>query len=376
MTLQQQHIVKSDPLNPKIEYEDTYAKDSLSEVSPADVDISSNYVSLSHLFDKLRGGEINLETAFQRNNIWNKGQQSRLIESILVRIPIPAFYFDGRDDRNWLIIDGQQRIATFYNFIIQKKLKLENLEYLPQFNGSTFDDLPRDLQRRLLETEVPVFLVNPGTPKDVIFNIFQRINTGGISLKPQEIRNALNHGTPADLMIKKLAKSKAFKHVTGEAVSSERMEDQYIITRFLAFYLTEYQDYTPELEKFLNVNITKFNELSEVERGEIETQFIKAMNTSWEIFKDDAFRKRFNLDDTRNPFNKALFEAWAVNLARLNDKETQKVIQRKEVLNDIFIDELNSDKNFLKSVSSGTGDTKNVKKRFKTIHQIIQQAIQ
>jgi len=292
-----------------------------------------------------------------------------------VRIPIPAFYFDGRDDRNWLIIDGQQRIKTFYNFIIEKKFKLENLEYLPQFNGSTYDDLPRDLQRRLLETEVPVFLVNPGTPKDVIFNIFQRINTGGVSLKPQEIRNALNHGTPADLMVKKLADSKVFKRVTGEAVSSQRMEDEYIITRFIAFYLTDYQNYTPELEKFLNKNITKLNELSETERAEIQTQFAKAMNTAWEVFEDDAFRKRFNLNDTRNPFNKALFEAWAVNLAQLNKEQTQQVIQRKEILNNIFIDKLNTDKSFLKSVSSGTGDIKNVLRRFKTIYQIIQEAI-
>ena len=375
MTLQQ-HTVKSDPLNPNIEYEDTYAQDSLSEVSPVDVDISSNYLKLNHIFKKIEEGEISLETAFQRNNIWNKGQQSRLIESILVRIPIPAFYFDGRDDRNWLIIDGQQRIITFDNFIIKKKLKLENLEYLPQLNGSAFDDLPRDLQRRLLETEVPVYLVNPGTPKDVIFNIFQRINTGGISLKPQEIRNALNHGTPADLMIKKLAASKAFKRVTGEAVSPQRMEDQYIITRFIAFYLTDYQNYTPELEKFLNINIAKLNKLNNIEREEIQTQFTKAMNTAWQVFEEDAFRKRFNLNDTRNPFNKALFEAWAVNLARLDDEETQQVIQQKQILNNIFIDKLNTDKNFLKSISSGTADAKNVQKRFKTIHQIIQQAIQ
>lgn len=367
--------IKPDPLNSKIEYEDTYAQNGLSEVSPIDIDISSDHISLNHLFEKLRKGEISLKTGFQRNNIWSNTQQSRLIESILVRIPIPAFYFDGSKPTEWLIIDGQQRITTFNNFIINQTLILENLEYLPNLNGCKYDGLPRDFQRRILETEVPIFLINPGTPISVKYNIFHRINTGGTSLNSQEIRNALNHGSLADSIIKELSQLKIFKKVTDGAVSADRMEDQYIVSRFIAFYVLEYKNYKPELEKFLNTAITRLNELSESKQFELKQQFTKAMNLSWKIFGTDAFRKRFNSEDVRNPFNKALFEAWSVNFANLSDIQIERLIEKKEFLKDLFMQKLNTDKSFLKSISSGTGDTKSVQKRFEIIHQIIHQII-
>ncbi len=367
--------IKTDPLNPEIEYEDTSAQNSLSKASPIDIDISSDYISLNHLFEKLKRGEISLETGFQRNNIWNETKQSRLIESILVKIPISAFFFDGSNPSRWLIIDGQQRITTFNNFIINETLALENLEYLPSLNGLEYKDLPRDFQRRILETEVPMFLINPGTPVEVKYNIFQRINTGGISLNSQEIRNALNHGTNADLIIKELSRLKVFKKVTDSAVNSVRMEDQYVINRFIAFYLLGYEMYKPDLEDYLNKAIRELNKLAQPKQLKLKQQFIKAMNLAWNIFEEDAFRKRFNQKDYRNPFNKALFEAWTVNFANLSDVQIEKLTKRKEFLKSEFMERLNTDKKFLKSISSGTGDTKNVHERFKTIYQIIDQTI-
>lgn len=369
--------IESTPNNPSIELEDTSNFSGQLEESYAlnDVDISSRRIKLEVLIDRMQGDEINLETGLQRKaNLWNQTQQSKFIESILIRFPLPVFCFDGSEENNWLIIDGLQRLSTLHSFIIEKSFTLINLEFLEKFNGFPFQNLPRDLQRRILETEVPVYLINPGTPKNVKFSIFKRINTGGIQLNPQEIRHALNQGIAADF-VKELAEFDDFIKATGSALKSERMEDREFVTRFLAFYINSPEDYKPELDTFLNNTMLEIPKLSPTKRLEVKQAFLQAMSLAYEIFGEDAFRKRFKPDAGRNPINKALFESWAVNFAQLNNEEETILRSKKEQLKINFWEKLNTDEDFVKSITSGTGDKKNVLKRFNTIQEIIQKTI-
>jgi hypothetical protein len=347
----------------------------LKPFDPKKIDIQTKQMILDAIFRRLQYNEIDLLTGFQRKgDLWDETQQSRLIESILIRFPLPAFYFDGSDDNKWLVVDGLQRLSTFKNFVVEKKLRLQNLEYLTQFNDKTFHELPRDLQRRIEEHEITVYIINPGTPIDVKYNIFKRINTSGLVLKPAEIRHALNQGKPADL-ISELSQLEEFKEATSHSIPSERMSDRDYVTRFVAFYLYPATAYQGDLEQHLNTAMYAINSLNQEKREEIKNNFISAMRTATQIFGSDAFRKRYHTEDKKRRLNKALFEVWAVLLSKLTAEQQQKLIHHaKQVKQDVMA-LMKSNAEFKKSIGAAAGNKKSVITRFSKIHALIEKVL-
>jgi len=345
--------------------------------NPKKIDIQTKQMILDAIFKRIRRQAINLNTGFQRKgDLWDATKQSRLIESILIRFPLPAFYFDGTNDDHWRIVDGLQRLSTFKNFVIEQSLRLQNLEYLTQFNGKFFEELPESLQRRIEEHEITVYIINPGTPDEVKYNIFRRINTGGLILEPAEIRHALNQGLPAEF-VQELAEYTEFLDATTESISTERMLDRDFVIRFLAFHLLPFNEYRGNLEEFLNKAMSALNRVSASDLENIRSSFKKAMVAALQLFDEYAFRKLYDRDDTRRrPLNKALFEVWSTLLARLTDEERQKLINKKDKLVRLFINEMNTNDAFHISISAATGKKPNVLKRFNTIDEIIRKTLE
>lgn len=210
---------------------------------PSKTNIVSKTQSVDSWAKRIAHGEIDMAPEFQRHaDFWSAEKMSRLIESLLIRIPLPRFCFDGSDDNQWLIVDGLQRLSTLKRFLVEKELALTGLEYLKDYDQFRFEELPRDLQRRIEKTQVTLHIIQAGTPREVKFNIFKRINTGRLSLTPQEIRHALYPG-PAAGLLAHLAKSEEFQAATAGNVSPRRMTDQEMVLRFLAFRITGYQRY-------------------------------------------------------------------------------------------------------------------------------------
>jgi len=346
---------------------------------PELIRVETRPMTIDLLLQRIKYDELNLTPDFQRKDgIWNPRTKSRLIESILIRIPLPAFYMDATDEDKWVVIDGLQRLTTLKNFVNDQSLKLSELEFLTQLNGKTFNELPRNLQRRIIETQVTVYLIEKGTPSKVKFNIFKRINTGGLPLSLQEIRHALNIGKSTELL-EELSKLPEFSQATAGSIPSHRMSDREFILRFLAFVIEPYDDYkATEFDSFLSDVMIKINGMDEQKIEELKRKFSRAMTTAYKIFGKDAFRKRYKLDASRSLVNKALFESWSVNLSNLNDREVQILIERQEQLREGFLRLMNDrevEPRFDSAISQGTGDTRKVKRRFSAIKQLIQEVL-
>lgn len=346
---------------------------------PTKIRVDTRPMTIDLVLDRIIHDELDLAPEFQRHpGIWKNVARSRLIESILIRIPLPAFYMDATDDDKWLVIDGLQRLTTLKQFVIDKQLRLRGLEYLTEINGKTYDNLPRKYQRRILETQITVYLIEKGTPPEVKFNIFRRINTGGLPLSPQELRHALNQGK-ATKFLAQLADSREFKQVTCLTNTRKqlRMEDRDFVLRFLAFSITPYNDYKAKsLDVFLNETMADINTKSDQDLNHLKHKFLQVMVVVYEIFGEYAFRKRsLENPNQKNPLNKALFEAWSVNFSNLNDQQIQILRERKETLIDKFINLMNKDDKFMNSISQGTDSSSKVKYRFSTIENLIKEVL-
>jgi hypothetical protein len=339
---------------------------------PSLIDVDVTPFTVFQIMRKIKLGEIDLQPDFQRLLVWDKTRQSRLIESILIRLPLPAFYLDAVNDDCWLVIDGLQRLSTLDKFCNKNKLRLQNLEFVTELEGKTFNELPRKYQRRIEDTKLNVYTIQPGTPSEVKFTIFSRINTGGLVLTAQEIRHALFQGKSTGLL-KKLASSEEFKSATTNSIKSKRMDDRESILRFFAFHLKSYKEYRhSDFHRFLSDTMRSINDLSQQKISELEETFLGAMRKAKAIFGPYAFRRMYTKNGKRYPISKALFEIWSVSLV---DYDLDSLIKYREEIVNEFIKIMNEDYYFDNSISQGTGSRKKVYKRFRTIKELLARVV-
>ncbi|WP_282778020.1 DUF262 domain-containing protein [Phaeodactylibacter xiamenensis] len=343
---------------------------------PKDINITVEPKALFTILSRIRSGGIDLNTEFQRSgDLWNTYYQSRLIESILLRFPLPAFYFDASDDDKWLVVDGLQRLWALKRFIVDENLKLRGLEVLEDMNGARYQDLPEKMKLRINEFQVITFLIKPGTPKEVKYDVFNRINTGGLTLTSQEIRHALNQKIAAPFLKKLVYKDKEGKEFTEQyerfiGVNDKRMAGRELILRHLAFRRVGWRNYKPPLRRFLD------DEMEILERGITEELMMKieelwnALNVANHIFEEHTFSKSLATDSNRQRLNSSIFEVWSVLIAELNDDQKRSLLNNEDKVVSDF-KELLLDNEFNKSISSSTSSKSNVTTRFEKVENLI-----
>lgn len=358
-----------------IEPEDNSIEDIHGPFDPNAIDVDISVVNLGSLLEQLEYNEIDLQPEFQReSDVWTQVKKSRLIESVLLGLPLPSFYFSEDPETNkLLVVDGLQRLCAFSDFCITKKLKLKGMQFLTGLEGWTYDKLDRTQIRRIKSLKVTLNTLRKNTPQRVKLVIFQRVNTAGVPLTSQEMRNALYQKKATDLL-KRMVKLDSFRKATGGKIPSKRMTDCDFANRFVAFYLYR-KEYDGNLDEFMGDALENINRMSQQEIDSIHDTFDRSMTICYRLLGNTAFKR----PDPQKPnsflkTNKAIFEVLSVSIAQLSENEQEILVQRKaRFQNEIYSLFMNED--FIKSITSGTAKTPQVEYRHTKVQQLIKHVI-
>ncbi len=310
---------------------------------PSKIDIQVKPMTIGSLRSRLENDELDLTPDFQRQaNVWDQKRKSRLIESVLLRIPLPSFYLSEDEDGVYAVVDGLQRLCTLFHFMDFAELnrvtgaklnplRLKDLQYLKDLDGASFDDLDRKFQRRISELEITANIIRASTPPAVKFNVFARLNQGGMPLNAQEIRNAIYPGVWRK-KIQSLAKSNAFISVTERKIKTQRQQDIELTLRFVALWQIGkpfIRQINHTLDDFLNDAVENVIRYWDDKQWAAASQaFERALIAAQAIFGRHVFRKSVGYLD-RTPINRGLFEAQLIALTTRTDSEISILIERK-----------------------------------------------
>lgn len=292
------------------------------------VKVTKKDFSIYELFRKYKKQQLVLEVDFQRKSVWDSKQKCELIESILMGLPLPIFYFKQQNNANYVVVDGKQRLSTLFEFL-ENGFSLKSLKILKFLNGKKFQDLTDELgiyQSQLEDYQVYSHVILPPTPDKILFDIFDRVNRGGTKLNKQEIRNALYHGKGLD-MIADITKSEAFEYATRiQQKKDSRMKGSYLVTRFLSFYLLfngllrkneEEYEYTGDLDDLVEFALLQLNQASYEELEKYREMTVRCLSMSSEILGKGAFRRDAN---ESKPINMNIFETTLYFMSLIKEK--------------------------------------------------------
>ncbi|MFE3552426.1 DUF262 domain-containing protein [Streptomyces kronopolitis] len=333
---------------------------------PALIRVSTNQFSLRNILDMIDEGSLELAPDFQRGQVWKIEQKSRLVESVLLQIPLPAFYFAEDSDGAFRVVDGLQRLSTLHDFARESEqgFRLKGLEYLDE-NEKTFADLPVQWQRRIYNTQLVVNVIDPTTPSEVMYDIFKRINTGGTPLNAQEIRHCMSRERSRDIL-KDMTSMDEFNTATNGMGGHIRMNDREMALRFAAFWLMGMDAYMerPAMDLFLERATELLDspkELPDAAVKNLHRAFRTAMSNAHLVFGDHTFRKWPEGVTSRNPINRALFETWSIALAHYGPADLER---RRTAIVSAARNRMTNDISYLDAITSSTSDRRRVEYRF------------
>ncbi|CAG9426922.1 TPA: DUF262 domain-containing protein [Providencia alcalifaciens] len=366
---------------------------------------------LSLIYDRLSFNEIELQPDFQRKDrIWSMEKRSKLIESILMGLPLPAFYFAEKKNGDWIVVDGLQRITTVFDFM-KDSFKLANLTTLDDnYNGTYFSELSRLDKRKIREYQITAHVIDAESDKDsLIVELFHRINTYGVKLSNQEIRSAMYQGSSVTFL-RYLSSSPEFIESTNSKVSPQRQKDMelclsalsYIVLGYKDFNYSTYNEFLSLTMKVINKHKLFLEDADSIDEGlavisensdiiffKLENKFKQGLRLAHKVFAGAAFRKSSTVGKSA-PISKPLFEVIIAIFANLDKNQIEQIL-----LNiDDFINELSraidsdstefatweSDKyqienrGFMYSISASTGKRVTILYRFNAFRNIIKKS--
>ncbi len=328
--------------------------------------------SVFEIVRRIDSGQYIMATDFQRDFVWENWRQSKLIESAILRIPLPVFYLAETLAGKIVVVDGLQRLTTFHRFL-KGEFALEGLAFAKDLEGKKFKDLAASMQNRIEDTPLTLYLIDAKVPEDAKYEIFERVNSG-IPLTRQQMRNCLFVGE-ATRWLGRMAKDEQFLLTTQCGLNSKTMRDRECINRFAGFYLYGYERYDGRMENFLNETLRRMNRtLKSGDYDNLSVKFRHTMEANKQIFGRHAFRK--TLANPLNPWgrsviNVALFDVFSTLLADIPAEairaKTAAICKASSALLERPV--------FDEAISRSTNSTRNVRYRFTLAKEMLQKAL-
>ncbi|MDP3839450.1 MAG: DUF262 domain-containing protein, partial [Methylococcales bacterium] len=254
-----------------------------------------------------KGGFV-MDPDFQRDFVWGDDKQSKLVESVLMRIPLPVFYLGEDDKGRMIVVDGLQRLTTFKRFL-NNDFRLK-LSHQSELDKKLFKELSPKLQNRIEDCNLILYVIDAKVPERARLDIFERVNSGE-SLTRQQMRNCLYNGD-ATKFLKKQAETELFKTVTGNSLKPKTMRDRECINRFCAFSLLPIENYKGDMDEWLAEALKKMNTLDDSELQKLSTDFKNALENNNRLFYDQSFRKHRPEQNRKGVLNVALWDVMTV----------------------------------------------------------------
>lgn len=349
--------------------------------SPINFNVTTRRIS--DIYSSFNDGELDTTPAFQRGYVWDKIKASKLIESVLLHVPLPLIYTAEEANGSEVVIDGQQRLMTFIGFLKgefpkdKRPFKLQKLKILKDLNGKSFAELDQPLKIALRRYGVSIIKIANTTDENVKFEIFERLNTGAVTLSPQELRNCIYRG-PLNELTKDLSVHDSFTRVLALQDRPQRMVDCEMVLRFFAFNERTHLNYNGKMKSFMNEFMRSNQHLSLETQAEWREKFILACDNTFTIFGEKAFRRYRSgtAKDQRGTWegaiNKALFDCTMFWLARY---EKRQIVAAKDAIREGAIHLMASSQPFIDATTLGTSDITRVKTRFEEFGQMLDRAI-
>lgn len=333
---------------------------------------ASGDLEIDSLHNKKKRGKLVLQPDFQRQYVWDAVKASKLIESAILQIPLPIIYLSEEKDRKEYVIDGQQRLTSFFSYIDGvfpdgKPFKLSGLNVCSDLNGKKFSDLTDEHQDRIRYYKIRAITFQKDSSENLKFEIFERLNTGSVQLNDQELRNCLYRGN-FNVALKEMAEDLDFMFICGLKAPDKRMKDKELVLRFSAFYHKTYLNYKAPIRNFLNAEAMEKRDISEKELVELKAAFKNSCQIIRSAFGKNSFKRFYKGKDGQpngywepKKFNTSLFDILMYSFAK---EDKNRVYQNLDSVKEALVNLMTEDQEFIDSIELSTSSVQAVTLRF------------
>jgi uncharacterized protein with ParB-like and HNH nuclease domain len=278
--------------------------------------------SVKSLKEQIDDGALLLADDFQRRRVWDDTKASRLIESLLINVPIPVCYLAELEEGVSSVIDGQQRLTAIYRYLTDD-LKLRSLKIRSDLNKSKFSQLGVTDRRNFNVRFIRCVLILKESDPKIRLHVFDRLNSNSVRLNRQELRNSLYRGS-LNSLVKDLSKNDTFKKLRRAKDVEKRMNDCEMILRFFAFYFNG-NNYQGRLSEFLDDYLQSGMKFSSQVLEEHQKFFLRTIEVVDTIFGENAFRRYDVVNNIwKTSINRAIYDIMMLYFTKLSSEDAER----------------------------------------------------